>query len=115
MSYQLAFWKYKTDGNHPHQKTYERLIEGELTELTEALSIQDLREEVKKAFTDGWTQLDQDTFEAKGKSFQLFTTEHFALVDCGGMEGEEMNEFIDIGAKFDCRLYDPQTNQRYEG
>lgn len=115
MSYQLAFWKYSNTPEKSHQDVYNTLMEGLIDDSTSPLPIERIRKEIDEVFSNDWEQLDPDTYERKGGNFQLYTTENFLLVDCGSMEGEEMNHFIDIGAKHGCRLYDPQTKQRYEG
>ncbi|HEX4591098.1 MAG TPA: hypothetical protein VH120_14265 [Gemmataceae bacterium] len=97
------------------QKTYQRLSNGEHIEGLEELPIEEMMQRVRTAFSLGWMQLDRVTWEAPKKSFQVFTTPQFFRVDCGGMTGEEINVFIDIGNEFGCPLYDPQTGKRYEG
>lgn len=97
------------------QKTYESLSNGESVEGLENLPIEQMMDKVCQAFSVGWEQLDPVTWESPKKSFQIFSTPQFFRVDCGGMTGEEMNVFIDIGNEFGCPLYDPQTGERYEG
>ncbi len=115
MSYDLNFWKQKKGVNLDPQETYERLSDGEHVEGLEDIPIEQMMEKVREAFSPGWIQHDSMTWEADRKSFQVFTTPQFFRVDCGGMTGEEMNLFIDIGIEFGCPLYDPQTGERYEG
>lgn len=115
MSYDLNFWKQKRGVKLDAQETYERLSDGQHVDGLDGLPIEQMMEGVRQAFSVGWTQLDSVTWEAPRKSFQVFTTPQFFRVDCGGMTGEEMNLFIEIGIEFGCRLYDPQTGMRYEG
>ena len=118
MSYDLDFWKYKDKSNQDHQKTYEALSDGETLDSVEELPIEKMKERVAELFSSGWERLDDLTWEAGSDdrgSFQLFTTAQFFRVDCYGMEGDDMNHFIDIGVEFGCPLYDPQVSQRYDG
>jgi hypothetical protein len=115
VSYDLNFWKQKPGVRLDAQTVYERLSAGEHVEGLEDLPIDRMMGKVCQAFAIGWSRLDPVTWEAPRKSFQVFTTPQFFRVDCGGMTGEEMNRFIDIGIEFGCPLYDPQTGQRYEG
>jgi hypothetical protein len=59
--------------------------------------------------------LDTQTWQGANGSFQIYTTSQFFRIDCYGMDGEDINKFIDVGAEFDCPLYDPQVNQRFDG
>jgi hypothetical protein len=115
MSYDLNFWKYKKDVNDDHQSVYERLSEGEHIEGLEELPIADMLDRVKEEFSIGWEKKDGSTWESEEKAFSIFTTPQFFRVDCYGLEGEDMNIFIDIMYEFGCPLYDPQVGQRYEG
>jgi hypothetical protein len=115
VSYDLNFWKQEPGVKLDARTVCERLSAGEHVEGLEDLPIEGMLEKVRQAFAVGWSQLDPVTWEAPRKSFQVFTTPQFFRVDCGGMTGEEMNIFIDIGIEFGCPLYDPQTGQRYEG
>lgn len=36
------------------------------------------------------------------------------MIDCYGMDGEDMNKFIDILFEYGCPLYDPQVGERYD-
>jgi hypothetical protein len=118
MSHDLDFWRYKDNTNQEHQKTYEALSDGETLDTVEELPIEKMKQRVADLFSKGWERLDEMTWEAESDergSFQLFTTPQFFRVDCYGMEGEDMNHFIDIGLEFDCPLYDPQEEQRFGG
>jgi hypothetical protein len=115
VSYDLSFWKQKPGVKLDAQDTYERLLEGQHIEGLEDLPVVQMVERVAQAFSVGWAQLNSVSWEAPQKAFQIFTTSQFFRVDCGGMTGEEMNAFIDIGVEFGCPLYDPQTGERFEG
>ena len=42
------------------------------------------------------------------------TTSQSVMIDCYGMDGEDMNKFIDILFEYGCPLYDPQVGERYD-
>jgi hypothetical protein len=115
VSYDLGFWKVKPGVKLEAQEVYEKLCRGERVEGLEEPPIEEIIERIHKAFAVGWTRLDHWTWEAPKKSFQVFTTPQFFHLNCGGMTGQEMNVFVEIGLEFDCFLYDPQTGIRYEG
>ena len=39
---------------------------------------------------------------------------HFLILSYR-LPGKVLNQFIDIGAEFGCKLYDPQVGERFEG
>lgn len=115
MSYDLNFWKLKRPTDGTNQEIYERLSDGEKVDGLEELPITKINIQINKEFkTAKWTQLDELNWESEKGSFQIFTTPQFYRVDCYGMAGEDMNKIIEILAKFDCPLFDPQTGVRYE-
>jgi hypothetical protein len=115
MSYDLDFWKYKQGISLEHQSVYESLSNGEHMEGLEELPIERMLARLKEFFSDGWRQEDALSWESDNRgAFQIFTTTQFFRVDCYGMEGEDMNRFIDLGAEFGCPLYDPQVGTRFD-
>ncbi len=114
MSYDLDFWKYKKGTHLNHQKVYESLCDGSYVEGLETLPVREIIDDFKKEFKD-WT-IQENDFEKEGSgSFQIYTTEQFVRVDCYGVSGDNMNRMIDIMLKYDCPLYDPQINTRFDG
>ena len=116
MSYDLSFWKYKPGVTLKHQSTYDNLSEGTHVEGVEDLPIQAMLTRLEAHFSDGWKQSEPMTWQsAERGSFQVFTTPQLFRIDCYDMDGEDMNRFIDLGAEFDCPLYDPQVSTRFDG
>ncbi len=116
MSYDLDFWKYENEPGEgqDHQAIYEKLSNGETVAGLAQLPIDQIMQQVADRFTQaGWEEVDAVSWEKDGSAFQLFTTKQFFRVDCYGMEGEDMNAFIDIAAEFGCPLYDPQVEERF--
>lgn len=114
MSYDLSFWKYKPNVVPQHEVVYEQLSAGLHCDAVEQLSIEQILLRVSERFSD-WVQLDSSTYEhPKLGSFQIYATSQLFRVDCYGMNGEEMNRFIDIGNEFACPLYDPQVGARFD-
>jgi hypothetical protein len=116
MGYDLDFWRYQVEpGNDvDHQKTYEMLSNGQVVDALENIPIQELLQKVNEVFSgEGWEKLDDLNWESDRGAFQIYTTPQFFRVDCYGMEGDDMNKFIDIASEFGCPLYDPQVGNRY--
>jgi len=114
MSYDLNFWRYKPGISLDHQKTYELLSKGQMVDGLEDIPIDEMKKRVAEEFTKkGWEQFGKNGWESKKGTFQIFTTSQFFRVDCYGMQGEDMNIFLDVAHEFSCRLYDPQARKRY--
>jgi hypothetical protein len=114
MSYDLDFWRYKPGIKLDNRFVYDSLCEGIVVEGLEDLPIAELIDRVRNEFSD-WQRLDEVTFDGGDRGgFQLYTTPQFFRVDCYGMAGEDMNRLIEIAHEFQCPLYDPQVDQRYD-
>lgn len=114
MSYDLDFWRYKPGVVLNHQQVYEQLSDGQTVDGLEELPINDILARVKEVFAD-WQQLDGANYDGGDRgAFQITTTPQLFRVDCWGMDGEDMNRFIDVANEFDCPLYDPQVGERYD-
>ncbi len=116
MSYDLNFWKYKKGVNLNNQEVYEKCSDEEIIEGLEELPVDLILTKINDEFIKWRTEdshLDFENPEGKG-SFQVFTTNQFVRFDCYGMYGDDMNRIIDVMISFDCPLFDPQTNTRYD-
>lgn len=114
MSYDLNFWKQRPGVELDPQSIYERLSDGSQVDGLEDLPIGSIVERIAAEFAHGWERLGQQDWDSSRGSFQIFTTPQFFRIDCYGMEGEDMNRFIDIAQEFGCPLFDPQTGVRYD-
>lgn len=115
MSRDFDFWKYQKGIYLDTQSIYEQLCDGEYVEGLEELPIDEIIEKISQQFKD-WSRLDKINWESEDKgSFQIFTTSQFVRVDVyGNMLGEDINKFIDIMLEYQCPLYDPQINERFD-
>jgi hypothetical protein len=115
MSYDFNFWRYKRGVNLDHQLVYVHLCDGVAVEGLEDIPSDEMLSRVCEEFSD-WKRLDDVTFDGGERGgFQLYFTPQIFRVDCYGLEGEVMNKFIDIASEFQCPLYDPQVNRRFDG
>lgn len=117
MSYDLNFWAYENESeDNDHLATYERLSEGDDVEGLRLIAISSILERVREVFSDcDWIEQDNGfSWESEHGSFQISTTPQLFRVDCYGMDGEDMNRFVDIAAEFGLPLYDPQEDERYD-
>lgn len=60
--------------------------------------------------------MDEKNYEKSGQgAFSIFTTSQIIRFDCYGMSEKDMNLLIDIMLAYDCPLFDPQINERFDG
>jgi hypothetical protein len=115
MSYDLDFWRYKAGVKLDDERVYDALSDGQRVDGLEDLPIDEIVRRLTESFAD-WQKLDDATFDGGERgSFQVYTSPQFFRVDCYGMNGDEMDKFVDIGTEFGCPLYDPQVGQRFDG
>ena len=116
MSIDINFWKYKKDAAPDHLTVYQQACcDHETLEELEVLPIDNLLEEVRLKFGH-WQFIDPYNYEAPDGqgSFQITTTPQTIRFDCYSMAPSDMKQFSSLMAKFDCPLYDPQQNIRFD-
>jgi hypothetical protein len=114
MSYELVFWRYKPGVNPDHLRVYNSLCDGAAVDELEQLHTERMVDRVGVVFSD-WQKLDDLTFDGGDRGgFQLSITPQSIRVDCYGMEGEDMNQLIEIAHEFGCPLFDPQAGKRFD-
>lgn len=116
MSYDLAFWKQKPDCKLPPAEIYRDLLEGRqvhgLTTIEREKFLLRVGEEFSGVVKDGGLVYWEG---GKRGMFELHSSQQHVHFCCRQMSGDDMNALIDIAVKFDCRLYDPQEDRRYDG
>ena len=115
MSYDLNFWRYEDESAaHDHQAVYERLSDGEFVENLREIPVDEIMNRITEVFSAlGWTTEDEETWEGESGAFQIDISPQFLRFDCYGMDGEAMNQLIEIGTGFGLPLYDPQVYTRF--
>lgn len=116
MSYDLTFWKQKPTCATSPSTIYKALLDGQIVEGLEAISTAQVVARIEDRFpgivTDGGL-----TFWEGGKRgmFELYSSPQHIHVCCHQMSGDDMNILIEIAAEFECPLYDPQEDRRFDG
>jgi hypothetical protein len=116
MSYDLTFWKQKPDCTAPPSSIYRELLDGRAVDGLETIPTDEFVARIHQHFpgitTDGGL-----TFWEGGRRgmFELYSSGQHVHLCCREMSGDDMNKFIDIAAEFDCPLYDPQDDRRFDG
>jgi hypothetical protein len=115
MSYNLAFWRYRDNHPHDHNATYDSLMDGKRLDFIESLPIALIRTRIAEVF-DGLMKREADAWENGDGAFMLETSAQFVVFVCTHSTNTDyFNMMIDIMKEFECPLYDPQTEVRYEG
>lgn len=113
MSYDLNFWKQPSGLKIDPETVYAELCQGETVEWLEDLPIERIMARIEGSFGAGWERIGPNVWDSAEGAFEVSTTPQSFRIDCWGLTGEIMNQFIEIGIEFGCYLYDPQTNVRY--
>ncbi len=114
MEYELGFWKYKEGIYKNNQRIYTLLSRGEEVYGIDDLPTSDILEDLKEVFND-WKLVEENEYEKENSGFFQFTVKNnFVRFDCYQMDEDDMNKFIDIMYEYDCPLYDPQENKRFD-
>lgn len=116
MSYDLAFWKPEPTCMASPSQIYEELLEGRAIDGLETIPTAEFIQRIHQRFpgisTDGGL-----TFWEGGKrgTFELYSSGQHVHFCCREMAGDDMNTIIDVAAEFECSLYDPQKDKRFDG
>lgn len=115
MSTSLAFWQYEDGVYLDNQETYEKVIaEGEFLKGLKKLPVEEIKESIKAEFAD-WLWIDELNFEHETKgAVEIYITPQAVQFSCYSLSGDDMNRIIDIMLKFNCPLYDPQIETRFD-
>lgn len=116
MSYDLTFWKQKPTCTKSPSHTYRELLEGRAVDGLETIRTAEFIQRIRQRFP-GITTDAGLTFWEGGKRgmFELYSSDQHVHFCCRQMSGDDMNTFIDIAAEFECPLYDPQEDRRFDG
>jgi hypothetical protein len=119
MSYDLAFWRRDKPVPETAAAIYQRLISGDHVGGLADLDVESFLAAVVAEFpgavreTIGETDLIEWTAVHEQASFQVEWSRQHVVVFCRRTTNEDMNRLIKIAVDHDCRLYDPQTNERF--
>lgn len=115
MSYDLVFWRQKPTCTTSPSQICRELLEDRSVEGLETIRTDEFIKRVHERFpgivTDGGL-----TFWEGGMRgmFELYSSGQHVHFCCRHLSGDDINVLIDVAVEFDCYLYDPQTNKRYD-
>jgi hypothetical protein len=116
MSYDLTFWVQKPTCTQVPSKIYSQLLEGRVVDGLDDIPTPELINRIRQLFP-GITTDSGLTFWEGGERgmFELYSSDQHIHFCCRQMSSDDMNALIDVAAEFECRLYDPQEDKRYDG
>jgi len=114
MSYDLVFWKQKSNAVESPSEIHRLLMEGAKPDSLANIPVDNLLDRVRETFPgiaeDGglvfWEGGDRGMFEVTLSPRHV----HFS---CRGLNADDINCLIDIAHEFECPLYDPQVDIRF--
>ena len=100
----------------PPSHIYRELVDGRAVESLETIPTAAFVARVHQKFP-GIIENGGLVFWEGGKRgmFELYSSDQHVHFCCRQMSGDDMNALIDIAADFQCPLYDPQDDKRYDG
>lgn len=116
MSYDLTFWKQGPACSIQPSNIYRDLQDGSAVEGLEIIPTAAFLARIHQKFP-GITEDDGPVFWEGGKRgmFELYSSDQHVHFCCRHLSGDDMNAIIDVAAEFDCPLYDPQEDRRFDG
>jgi hypothetical protein len=119
VSYDLVFWNQDVGVSEPPETIYKQLMAGDRVAGLADLNLEGFLAASVDRFPDAVRERNGDTewidcSPSDGKlSFQVEWSVQHVAVFCQRTSNEEMNRLIDIAVAQECRLYDPQVNERF--
>jgi hypothetical protein len=113
MSRDLGFWRVNKNLEISNQEIYRLLSNEEYVPNIEELPLDEILEDFSIVF-NSWKNESEGFFEEDGESFQLMISKQFVRVDCYNVKALNLNSIIDILRKYECPLYDPTIDVRFD-
>lgn len=117
VSYDLVFWKQsKKKLALGAQRIYEQLVDGKSVNGLETIPAAEFIGRIRKAFPGIKTEGGLTYWEGNERGmFELYSSDQHVHCCCRQLTADDMNKLIEIASEFECPLYDPQVNQRFDG
>jgi hypothetical protein len=116
MSYDLTFWKQKPTCTASPSHIYGELMEGRAVDGLETIPTAEFIQRIHQRFPGITTDGGLTFWEGGNRGmFELYSSDRHVHVCCRQMSGDDMNTLIDVAAEFECPLYDPQEDRRFDG
>jgi hypothetical protein len=114
MSYDINFWKQSRPLDLPPEEIYTKLCNGERVEGLESLPIKNIYDRIRVAFPGFDAAEEFSVIELEHCGIEVSSSDQHVRFDIRGETGSSINTLVSILADFDCPMYDPQINQRFD-
>lgn len=120
MSYDLAFWNQPPGFNGSPQATYEALLDDRPVDGLTEIAVEAFVQDILGAFPAATREPNGDTewvtwiAPDEKSSFEVYWSRQHVLAMLRPLNPDIANAMIDIAFAHDCRLYDPQTGERFD-
>lgn len=123
MSYDLYFWKQSAPSDLTHSEVLESLYSDNPSPNVLPLPAGGLVRSIMALFpgivenrtTDPSIPVQLIYDAPDGGVFIIVWNSYVLCVESHGVKGPHLNKIIDAASEYGCKLYDPQTDERYEG
>lgn len=120
VSYDLAFWNQPPGFNGSPQATYEALLDDRPVDGLTEIAVEAFVQDILGAFPAATREPNGDTewvtwiAPDEKSSFEVYWSRQHVLAMLRPLNPDIANAMIDIAFAHDCRLYDPQTGERFD-
>ncbi|MCW2785063.1 MAG: hypothetical protein JWP74_1580 [Marmoricola sp.] len=120
MSYDLAFWRDSRDIRPEPQATYQALVSGESVDGIDVIGVDQILLAILATFPEAvrepngeheWVVWESPTDVGM---FEVVWSDKHVLVSLRGAGTDTVNAIIDVCISRGTRLYDPQTDERFD-
>lgn len=122
MSYDLWFWKESKKTNLAPEDIMKKLSKGEVPSSIKNIPTDKVSSSIQKQFENVMINEPADPenviqilWEDNSTGSLIINISPYVItVSSNNVSGEILNKIIDIMLKFNCPLYDPQINKRFD-
>lgn len=115
MSVDYNFWKQSRPLEQSSEEIYSKLCREEVVDGLENLPVDVILQRIQEAFPGFNPKEDFPEIEFDGGLIEVgWTTQYFRFDRRGSVDAEHLNVLVDILAAYDCPMYDPQIDKRYD-
>jgi len=113
MSYDINFWKQERPLTLSPEDVYKKLCNGEPVQGLAKLPVEQIHTKLKQAFPEFDPTEQFSTVQTSEGSIEFSWSDRHFRFDIRGICGE-CQKLVDVMKEFDCPMYDPQDNKRYD-
>lgn len=114
MSYDLVFWKSKSGRNESPGSVIDALEADEQVSHVMTLPTDEIKKHLEQVLGNQWSGFDTNMWQGPSCNIDALIDPKYVYLTCYGCNDVTMNLIIDAMKQFECPLYDPQVDQRFD-